>query len=74
MLGWIWAIWMVKAGKEWARWAATAMLAAGTSAALTGLLVKDTSGDTGPAPLPEWIETLPCLAGAAAVATLWRRS
>src|SRR5215471_15509821 len=47
VVGWLWTIWVVEAGKRWAPWAATAMFVLGTSAALTTLLVKDTSGDTG---------------------------
>jgi hypothetical protein len=71
---WTWTIWAVRAGKGWARWVATAMFVVGASVALTGLLVKDTSGDTGLAPLLGWIGMLPCLAGLGAVTALWRRS
>jgi len=74
IVSWIWTIWAVKSGKGWARWVATAMFALGTSVALTGLLVKDTSGDTGLAPLLGWIGMLPGLAGLVAVTMLWRRS
>lgn len=63
ILSWIWMIRAVKAGKSWAPWAATTMFALGTSVALTALLVKDTSGDTGLPPLLGWIGVLPCLAG-----------
>lgn len=63
IVGWVWTIWAVNAGKGWARCAATAMLALGASVALTALLVKDTSGDTGLAPLLGWVGMLPCLAG-----------
>jgi len=72
VLSWIWTIWAVRTEKEWARWAATTMFALGTSLALTALLIKDTSGDTGLAPLLGWIGMLPCLAGLVAVALLWR--
>jgi hypothetical protein len=54
--------------------AATAVFALGTSVALTALLVKDTSGDTGLAPLLGWVGMLPCLAGLGAVTMLWRRT
>jgi hypothetical protein len=68
---WLWAIWAVKAGKWWARWAASAMFALGTAIALTNLLIKDTSGDTGLPPLLGWAGVLPCLAGLLAVVLLW---
>jgi hypothetical protein len=42
--------------------------------ALSALLVKDTSGDTGLAPLLGSIGVLPCIAGVVAVAMLWRPS
>jgi hypothetical protein len=71
---WVATIWAVRAGKVWARWAATAMFAAGTSLALTALLVKDTSGEVGLAPAWGLIGLLPCVAGLVAVAFLWRRS
>ncbi|MEU8248888.1 hypothetical protein [Nonomuraea sp. NPDC048916] len=74
VVSWVWTTWAVRSGKRWARWAATAMFALGTSVALTGLFVKDTSGDTGLAPLLGWIGMAPCLAGLVAVAMLWRRS
>jgi hypothetical protein len=72
--GWGSTIWAVKAGRRWATWAATAMFALGTSVALSALLVKDTSGDTGLAPLLGWIGVLPCVAGVVAVAKLWTPS
>jgi hypothetical protein len=71
---WLAAIWALKAGKQWARGAATAMFALGTGIALTDLLIKDTSGDTGLPPLLGWAGILPCLAGLLAVVLLWRRS
>jgi hypothetical protein len=71
---WLWAIWAVKAGKPWARGAATAMFALGTAIAVIDLLIKDTSGDTGLPPLLGWAGILPCLAGLLAVTLLWRRS
>jgi PGF-CTERM motif len=71
---WLATIWAVKAGKRWARGAATTMFALGTTIALTDLLIKDTSGDTGLPPLLGWAGMLPCLAGLLAVALLWRRS
>ncbi|WP_217451333.1 hypothetical protein [Prescottella equi] len=72
--GWIGTTWAVKAGKPWARWVAAAMFVIGTLVALAGLLVQDTSGDTGLAPLLGWIGMAPSLAGLTAVVMLWRRS
>ena len=71
---WLAAIRAVKAGKRWARGAATTLFALGTGIALFDLLVKDTSGDTGLPPLLGWAGMLPCLAGLLAVTLLWRRS
>jgi hypothetical protein len=63
----------VPGGKRWAPWAISAMFVLGTSVALTALLVRDTSGDVGLAPMLGWIGMAPCFAGLAAVATVWRR-
>ena len=71
---WLWTIWALKAGKRWARGAATTMFALGAGIALIDLLIKDTSGDTGLPPLLGWAGVLPCLAGLLAVVLLWRRS
>lgn len=71
---WLAAIRAVKAGKRWARGAATAMFALGTGIAVIDLLIKDTSGDSGLPPLLGWAGMLPCLAGLLAVTLLWRRS
>ena len=71
---WLGMIWAVRAGKRWARWVATVIFAAATIVALTDLLIKDTSGDTGLPPLLGWIGMLPCLAGLLAVVLLWRSS
>jgi hypothetical protein len=69
---WLAAIWAVKAGKRWARGAATAMFVLGTGIAVIDLLVRDTSGDTGLPPLLGWAGMLPCLAGLLAVTLLWK--
>jgi hypothetical protein len=71
---WLAMIRAVKAGKRWARGAATAVFALGTGIALIDLLIKDTSGDTGLPPLLGWAGMLPCLAGLLAIVLLWRRS
>jgi hypothetical protein len=71
---WLAMIRAVKAGQRWARAAATVAFALGTSIALTNLLIRDTSGDTGLPPLLGGAGVLPCLAGLVAVALLWRRS
>ena len=70
---WVGTIWAVRAGKGWARWAATAAFALGTSVALTALLTRDTSGDVGLAPVLGWIGMAPCLVGLVAVTMLWRK-
>ena len=72
VIGWCAAIWAVAAGKWRARWAATALFTAGVTAALCGLLVKDTSGEVGLAPLLGWVALLPCLPGLVSVVLLWR--
>jgi hypothetical protein len=74
LICWLAAIRAVKAGKRWARGAATAMFALGTGIAVIDLLIKDTSGDSGLPPLLGWAGMLPCLAGLLAVTLLWRRS
>jgi hypothetical protein len=71
---WLAAIRAVKAGKRWARGAATAMFTLGTAIAMIDLLIRDTSGDTGLPPLLGWAGMLPSLAGLVAVALLWSRS
>ncbi|MET9068883.1 hypothetical protein [Streptosporangium sandarakinum] len=73
VIAWLWTTWAVRAGKRWARPAATAMFVLGTSAGLTGLLTEDTSGETGLPPALGWAGMAPCLAGLLAVALLWRR-
>ena len=71
VLAWLGTAQAVKAGKRWARPAATVMLVVGTSVGLTGLLIQDTSGDTGLPPALGWVGLAPCLAGVLAVAWLW---
>jgi hypothetical protein len=74
IIGWAGTIGAVRAGKRRARETATAMFVLGTGIALTDLLIRDTSGDTGLPPLLGWAGMLPCLAGLAAVTLLWRRA
>lgn len=73
VIAWLWTIWAVKAGKRWARSAGTVMFVLGTSAGLTGLLTKDTSGATGLPPALGWAGMAPSLAALLAVMLLWRR-
>ncbi|WP_460342445.1 hypothetical protein [Actinoallomurus acanthiterrae] len=54
VIAWLWTTWAVKAGKRWARPTATVMFVLGTSVGLAGLLIKDTSGDTGLSPALGW--------------------
>jgi hypothetical protein len=70
--GWLWTVRAVTRGRWWARGAATALFALATSVALTNLLIKDTSGDTGLPVLLGWVGILPCLPGLLAVVVLWR--
>jgi hypothetical protein len=70
---WIGTAWAVTAGKRWARGVATAVFVLAAGIALTGLLIKDTSGEPGLPPLLGWLGVLPSLAGLVAVAELWRR-
>lgn len=58
---WVGMIWATRRGKAWIRRTATVLFALGTLVALTALLVQDTSGDTGLAPLLGWIGVLPCV-------------
>jgi hypothetical protein len=74
ILGWLWAIRILRAGKRWSRAAATTLFVIGSSVAITDLLIKDTSGETGLPPLLGWAGILPCLAGLTVVVLLWRRS
>ncbi|MBQ0825934.1 hypothetical protein [Streptomyces tagetis] len=73
VLAWLGTAWAVRAGKPWARPAATVLFVLGLSVALTGLLTKDTSGDTGLPAALGWAGMAPCLAGAVVLALLWRR-
>ncbi|WP_242908583.1 hypothetical protein [Actinomadura terrae] len=70
---WLWTAWAVRTGRRWARSAATVMFVLGTGVGASGLLIKDTSGETGLPPELGWIGMAPCLAGLVAVALLWRR-
>jgi ABC-type dipeptide/oligopeptide/nickel transport system permease component len=73
VVAWLGTAWAVKAGKRWAHPAAAVMFVLGTSVGLTGLLTKDTSGETGLPPALGWAGIAPCLAGLLAVGLLWRR-
>ncbi|HWM73166.1 MAG TPA: hypothetical protein VNQ53_05470 [Nocardioides sp.] len=74
VVGWVATIWASRTGRAWSRPAATAAFVVGTALAATALLTKDTSGDTGLAPLLGWIGMVPCLAGLVAVVLMWRRA
>lgn len=73
VVAWLATILAVKADKRWARAAAVAGLVLGVSVGLTGLLVRDTSGDTGLPPVLGWAGLAPCVAGVLAVAWLGSR-
>ena len=74
LAGWAVVIRAVTTGKRWTVPLATALFALGVGIALTDLLIKDTSGETGLSPLLGWVGLLPCLPGLLAVALLWRNS
>ena len=73
LIGWVGTAWSVRAGKGWARVLASAVFVVAVCVALTGLTVKDTSGDVGLAPQLGWLQLLPCLPGLAAVGLLWTK-
>lgn len=68
---WLWTIWATRRRKRWAGALATVLFVSGTCVSSAGLLVKDTSGDTGLPALLGWVGMLPCLPGLVAVALLW---
>ena len=72
--GWLWSAHALNTGRRWARTAATALFVLGTGVALTDLLIRDTSGQTGLPPLLGWVGVLPCIPGLVAVTLLWRSS
>ncbi|MFD4688823.1 hypothetical protein [Streptomyces sp. NPDC058463] len=73
VIAWLWTAWAVKAGKRWARSAATVMFVLCAGVGLTGLLTMDTSGETGLPPALGWAGMAPCLAALLAVTFLRRR-
>lgn len=73
VLAWVSTIWATRAGKRWARPAATAMFTLGASVGLAGLLTTDTSGDTGLPMALGLAGMIPPLVGLVAVVLLWRR-
>ena len=73
LAGWVFIIRAVSIGRKWTVPLATALFGLGLAIALTGLLVKDTSGESGLSPLLGWVGLLPCVPGLIVVALLWRR-
>ncbi|MCR6482978.1 hypothetical protein M8542_09110 [Amycolatopsis sp. OK19-0408] len=73
VLGWLATIGVVRAGKRWAPPAASVLLVLGAGVALTVLLVRDTSGDTGFPAVLGWAGLAPCVAGVVAVGLMWTR-
>lgn len=68
---WLATAWAIRAGRRWARAAATATFVLAVCLAVFDLVVKDTSGDTG---LPLQIGVIglvPCLPGLLVVTLLW---
>ena len=72
IIAWASSLRAVKQGRHWIRPAATLIFIVATGLALTNLLIKDTSGDTGLPALLGWIGLLPCLPGLLTVILLWR--
>jgi hypothetical protein len=70
--GWALVIRAVTTGKRWAGPLATLAFILGLGTALTGLLIKDTSGVSGLSPLLGWVGIVPCLPGLVAVKLVWR--
>lgn len=73
LLCWSLMIWATRTGRRSARWVAPVILVGAAAIALSGLLITDTSGEVGLAPLLGWLLMLPCVAGVVAVVQLWRR-
>lgn len=73
-VGWLVCARAVRADRPWVRWVAPGLVVAGLCFAAAVLTVRDTSGEVGLAPLLGWMTVLPCVAGAVAVAALWRGS
>lgn len=71
VLAWLGTAWAVRAGKRWARPAATVMFVLGATVGLIGLLTQDTSGGTGLPPALGWAGMAPCVAGMLVVVLLW---
>ncbi len=69
---WWWTAWAVRKRKRYARTVATTAFLLGGALALTNLLIKDTSGDTGLPALLGWAGMLPSAAGLVAVVLLWK--
>src|SRR5690606_24078631 len=71
--GWLVTLWGARRRARWTTWVAVALLLGALVVAVTGLTLQDTSGDVGLAPLQGWLQLAPCVVGALAVASLWRR-
>jgi hypothetical protein len=73
VIAWFGTIRAVMAGNRWACPTATVMLVLGASIGATAMFTKDTSGETGLPTELGFVEMAPSVAGAVAVALLWRR-
>lgn len=74
VVGWVVTLRLVVRQRRSAPWVAAGLFVLGTGIALFDLMVRDTSGDTGLAPLLGWVGLLPSLAGLALVVMLIRSS
>lgn len=71
VVAWLASARALQAGKWWARAAATATFLVAICIAVTDVLIKDTSGDTGLPPHIAWAGILPCVPGLFVVIVLW---
>jgi hypothetical protein len=71
-IGWVVGLWARRTRPALAPWLVSGLFVLGTGVAMFNLTVRDTSGETGLAPMIGWVGMLPSLAGVAAVVLVWR--
>ncbi|WP_202818843.1 hypothetical protein [Actinosynnema sp. ALI-1.44] len=71
IVSWLWLVWAVKRGKRWVRPVATTVFVLGSGVAVMNLVMEE-YGQTILPTLLGMTGVLPCVAGLAAVALLWR--
>jgi hypothetical protein len=72
IVAWLWMVWAVTKQRRWARPTATALFVLASGLAVVNLTVQEYGQTILPTQVG-LIGLLPCLAGLAAVALLWRR-